>query len=166
MPTGNAESEYYKTKIMNAKEELIRHTVGLPPILHIRINVESTGVFIEGPPTEVMSKLDFDYNSGYGKQDLFGIIWHEGGTWSERTEYDGMEWWEHKKCPDIPRPTLKDEWAVKVITSDDELVLNVTSETIGGALHEAYEQLCSLAGYNELDAFKIVSASLVKKGFI
>ena len=40
--------------------------------------------------------------SGYGGQELFGTIWYEDGTWSDRGEYDGSEWWNYNKCPDIP----------------------------------------------------------------
>jgi hypothetical protein len=51
---------------------------------------------------EFLSKLDFMYDSGYGGQYLFGTIWYKDGTWSERGEYDGSEWWEYHKCPDVP----------------------------------------------------------------
>lgn len=49
-----------------------------------------------------LEKLDFEYNSGYGGQELFGTIWHEDGTWQSRGEYDGSEWWEHNEVPEIP----------------------------------------------------------------
>lgn len=29
-------------------------------------------------------------------------IWYDDGSWSERGEYDGSEWWERKTCPEIP----------------------------------------------------------------
>lgn len=48
-----------------------------------------------------LKKLDFEYDAGYGGQELFGIIWFKDGTWSTRGEYDGSEWWEHHKCPTI-----------------------------------------------------------------
>ena len=50
-----------------------------------------------------LSDLDFDYDSGYGTQNLFGTIWYEDGTWSDRGEYDGSEWYEHHACPPIPK---------------------------------------------------------------
>lgn len=40
-------------------------------------------------------------DSGYGAQELFGYIWYNDGTWSERAEYDGAEWWEHKIAPNF-----------------------------------------------------------------
>jgi len=42
------------------------------------------------------------YDSGYGGQEVFGTIWYVDGTWSDRGEYDGSEWYEYHKCPDIP----------------------------------------------------------------
>jgi hypothetical protein len=51
---------------------------------------------------EFLSKLDFMYDSGWGSQLIFGIIWFKDGTWSDRGEYDGSEWYEHHRCPDIP----------------------------------------------------------------
>jgi hypothetical protein len=52
--------------------------------------------------SDFLNKLDFMYDSGYGGQELFGTIWYTDGTWSERGEYDGSEWWNYQKCPDIP----------------------------------------------------------------
>lgn len=52
---------------------------------------------------EFLQKLDFQYDSGYGTQYLTGIIWYENDAWSERGEYDGSEWWEHKQMPIIPQ---------------------------------------------------------------
>ena len=57
---------------------------------------------IAGTLDDVLPNLDFEYDAGYGDQDVHGNIWYTDGTWSERAEYDGAEWWEHKKCPDIP----------------------------------------------------------------
>lgn len=45
---------------------------------------------------------NLEYDEGYGGQELFGTIWYIDGTWSERGEYDGSEWWQHKSCPIIP----------------------------------------------------------------
>lgn len=50
---------------------------------------------------EFLEKLDFSYDSGYGGQMLYGTIWYDDGTWSERGEYDGSEWWEHRTVPPI-----------------------------------------------------------------
>lgn len=50
---------------------------------------------------DFLSNLDYNYDNGYGGQELHGLIWYEDGTWSERGEYDGSEWWEYKSCPEI-----------------------------------------------------------------
>lgn len=49
-----------------------------------------------------LKELDFTYDSGYGGQELFGIVWLKDNTWLSRGEYDGSEWWEHNKLPEIP----------------------------------------------------------------
>lgn len=56
---------------------------------------------------EFLNSIDFNYDSGWGSQNLFGFIWFEDGTWMERYEYDGSESWDYKKCPEIP-PELLD----------------------------------------------------------
>ena len=50
--------------------------------------------------------LDFDYDDGYGRQEIMGYIWYQDGTWSERYEYDGAEWWVFKSVPAIPKELL------------------------------------------------------------
>lgn len=41
------------------------------------------------------------YNSGYGSQQLFGLVLFSDGTWLSREEYDGSEWWIHNVPPTI-----------------------------------------------------------------
>ena len=53
--------------------------------------------------TDFLNDLDFNYDDGYGGQELFGYIWLEDGTWLERGEYDGSEWWSYKHCLKIPK---------------------------------------------------------------
>ena len=55
---------------------------------------------------EFLNSLDFEYDSGYGGQDLYGTVWLEEGTWLSRGEYDGSEWWEHNVLPNIPAECL------------------------------------------------------------
>lgn len=59
--------------------------------------------------SEFLKSLDFEYDSGYGTQELFGFIWFADGTWAERGEYDGSEWWEYKHCPPISEKLEKRE---------------------------------------------------------
>ena len=42
------------------------------------------------------------YDAGYGAQYLKGIIALKNGTWYERAEYDGSEWWEYRSLPKKP----------------------------------------------------------------
>ncbi len=89
----------------NAKEEIIEHIknrkVKLVKIAFGRRYREDAQNKIEGSVVDVLPQLDFDYDSGYGGQLLFGFIWYEDGTWSERGEYGGREWWEHKVAPSL-----------------------------------------------------------------
>jgi hypothetical protein len=45
--------------------------------------------------------LDFNYDAGYGSQQLDGLVLFNDNTWLERHEYDGSEWWEYKRCPTV-----------------------------------------------------------------
>ena len=42
-----------------------------------------------------------DYDSGYGSQEWSGWISFQDGSWIERSEYDGSEWWSLKACPKL-----------------------------------------------------------------
>jgi hypothetical protein len=50
---------------------------------------------------EFLSKLNLKYDAGYGVQELIGRIWFTDGTWADRDEYDGSEWWVLRVCPKI-----------------------------------------------------------------
>jgi hypothetical protein len=51
---------------------------------------------------QFLADINYQYDDGYGVQEVFGTIWYKDGTWSERAEYDGSEWWAYKSCPPIP----------------------------------------------------------------
>lgn len=98
---GAADNEY---KTMNAKEELLKHIEGRE-VKYVRVIREMTydeKETIEGTLDEVLPRLDFEYDNGYGRQELEGTVWYSDGTWSERGEYDGSEWWEHHESPSLP----------------------------------------------------------------
>ena len=46
---------------------------------------------------------DFEYHSGYGSSEIPVnlVIVFKDGSWLERGEYDGSEWWEFKKTPKV-----------------------------------------------------------------
>ena len=48
-----------------------------------------------------LDSLDFEYDDGYGQQELFGIVWLVDDSWLSREEYDGSEWWQHNFLPPI-----------------------------------------------------------------
>jgi hypothetical protein len=89
----------------NARKELLRHAgkrrvaygkIVLYPYYERRalVTFDSHDAFLAALPA-----LDFTYDAGYGGQELFGFVVFEDGTWLERGEYDGSEWWEHKQTP-------------------------------------------------------------------
>lgn len=102
---------------MNAREEFINH-VGVKSVLCAQIqrgndyydnSYGSPSVFnlTTGWDSEdwnkFLSDLNFEYDCGYGGQNLFGTIWYVDGTWSDRGEYDGSEWYDYHVCPPIPK---------------------------------------------------------------
>lgn len=104
---------------MNAKEEFINHTAnkgrGILCAYIIRgdeyVDNRTEYLLPVGYTKEEKSKFLYDinwyYNNGYGGQELFGTIWYNDGTWSSRGEYDGSEWWDYNKCPQIPETLIK-----------------------------------------------------------
>jgi hypothetical protein len=98
---------------MNAKDEFLEEIGGKPKLkcANIKLEVEYDKYKIYSLPIgftnkqfdEYLASLDFEYDDGYGGQELYGNIWFEDGTWCERHEYDGSECWHYKKCPTIPK---------------------------------------------------------------
>ena len=89
--------------MINAQKELIEHIDGGEvEFVSIAFQKEygSEPLIIKGSLNDILPMLDFNYDNGYGGQELFGYIWFTDGTWSERREYDGSEWWERKERPD------------------------------------------------------------------
>ena len=99
----------------NAREEFLAHIDGLPN-LKCSVIRDYDAAYKYGKGKEIFLKkdfseadlqlfldaIDFEYYDGFGRQELYGFIWYEGGTWSERYEYDGSECWDYKKAPKIP----------------------------------------------------------------
>jgi hypothetical protein len=93
-----------QNETMNAKKELLDH-IENREVKYVQVILEHSydnKETIEGALDEVLPKLDFEYDNGYGGQYLEGTIWYSDGTWSDRGEYDGLEWWEHRECPSLP----------------------------------------------------------------
>jgi hypothetical protein len=83
----------------NAKAELIEH-VGDREVAFVSVAFGEPPARIKGTLEEVLPLLDFEYDAGYGGQELFGYIWYADGSWSDRGEYDGSEWWRHQTRPE------------------------------------------------------------------
>ena len=58
-------------------------------------------LYTEEDYKEFLIFLDREYDSGYGSQNLYGVIYCEDGVWIRRGEYDGSEWWEVMKYPSL-----------------------------------------------------------------
>lgn len=91
----------------NAKDEFIAHISGKQVlcceiIILDKERIELTTGWIDTEWDEFLKKIDVEYDSGYGGQELYGNIWYKDDTWSSRSEYDGSEWWKHNTCPTIP----------------------------------------------------------------
>ena len=52
---------------------------------------------------------DEEYDDSYGAQEVASdlVIVFKDGTWLERAEYDGSEWWEYKQLPKKPEKQRK-----------------------------------------------------------
>ena len=48
-----------------------------------------------------LDSLNYEYEDGWGTQELYGNVWLTDNTWYSRGECDGSEWWEYHKCPDV-----------------------------------------------------------------
>lgn len=49
-----------------------------------------------------LSELNFEYDRGFGSQELFGTVWGVNNWWAVREEYDGSEWWAKLSYPVFP----------------------------------------------------------------
>ena len=103
----------------NAKEEFLKVTkyctvvcaeisIGSLYIGDLNNEIESPIVaklpvgFTQEQLDKFLNTIDVNYDNGYGGQELFGMIWCENGIWFDRGEYDGSEWWNGNRYPEIP----------------------------------------------------------------
>ena len=89
---------------MNAKEEVLDHIAEanktMSDISYGYIHMNGTRMEFEGHiRSHQLAILDQEYDSGYGGQELDGIIVFNDGSWLSRGEYDGSEWWEYNTTP-------------------------------------------------------------------
>lgn len=94
---------------MNAKTEFLEEIEG-KTLICARIKKdyygdENTWIILKDnyTPQDLINfcnQLDFEYDSGFGGQELFGLILFSD-SYSDRGEYDGSEWWNNHKMPTI-----------------------------------------------------------------
>lgn len=95
--------------IINAKQELLK-IVNDNNITILKIDIEYYGDVdnkgkIVTKHIASLDKLDFDYDAGYGVQELYGTIYckdsNNNPVWLTREEYDGSEWWRINTIPEF-----------------------------------------------------------------
>lgn len=63
---------------------------------------------------QFLRAANIKYDNGYGAANVshgFVIVFTDG-SWLERGEYDGAEWWEYKRCFTVPEGHVPDEQLV------------------------------------------------------
>ena len=86
-----AESDYD----FSEEPELVPQAADIVAELRVGFSEEEEEAFFD--------TLNVRYDSGYGGQVLFGTLWFTDGTWADRGEYDGSEWWSLKEITVIPK---------------------------------------------------------------
>jgi hypothetical protein len=92
---------------MNARDELLSLLNDREEIVCAYLNYNGFEKILkanhsESELTRFLNSLSFEYDHGYGIQEIEGTVWLKNNIWLERREYDGAEWWERKECPEIP----------------------------------------------------------------
>ena len=93
--------------IINAKQELLK-IVTDNNITILKIDIKYYGDDynkdkIVTKHITSLDELDFDYDAGYGVQELYGTVYcktsNNDPVWLTRGEYDGSEWWVVNTVP-------------------------------------------------------------------
>lgn len=106
--------------IINARDEFSFHVLDKPAIMCVQIKYDQWKEdkyytynlpigYTNDQFAQFLESLNFTYDNGYGTQYVKGTIWYTDGTWSERAEYDGSEWWRYVSIPAIPLELQKQE---------------------------------------------------------
>lgn len=95
--------------IINAKQELLdiitsrNLTILKIEITYTHINWDDNTTITKNITT--LDDLNFDYDAGYGSQELFGVVYCKNSNnrpvWLTREEYDGSEWWNINTIPEF-----------------------------------------------------------------
>lgn len=95
--------------VINAKQELLNIitsrnlTILKIEITYTHINWDDNTAITKDITT--LDDLNFDYDDGYGSQELFGVVYCKNSNnrpvWLTRGEYDGSEWWDINTIPEF-----------------------------------------------------------------
>lgn len=95
--------------IINAKQELLdiitsrNLTILKIEITYTHTNWDDNTIITKYITT--LNDLDFDYDAGFGIQELFGVVYckdsNNSPVWLTRGEYDGSEWWDINTIPEF-----------------------------------------------------------------
>jgi hypothetical protein len=100
-------SLFINSGIENFEEETRREikNVGLTPeMVAFVTDGENSQSF-----DDFISNCNFEYNSSFGRAYInsnLEIVFNDG-SWLERGEYDGSEWWQYKKTSAKPKGVSK-----------------------------------------------------------
>ena len=100
-------------KIQKNNKEVISAIIALKRFLDTDLKIVLNPNYNEGEYNNFLKALNVEYNDAFGIQELYGYIWYNDGTWSERYEYDGSECWSYKKCP-----SFQDKNIINIIMDD------------------------------------------------
>jgi hypothetical protein len=101
---------------MNAKQELIDILHGKSNTLCAEIHTENKVFILKKNYTKkdwdsFIEKLDFKYQSIGSKQNIFGTVWLQDGSWFKRiwecNNFNCVEHWEYHQFPKIPKTLTK-----------------------------------------------------------
>ena len=69
--------------------------------VYTKVDYDSKTVVCSIATPSNLDSLDFDYDNGYGSQEIFGWITFKDNSWLERNDYDGSEWWAYRRKPGV-----------------------------------------------------------------
>lgn len=93
----------YYDSVINAREELCAKLETYEIRKKTKLTVLKIDIKFRGDSYETIESLDFDYDNGFGEQELFGTVYCKDANgnpvWFTRGEYDGSEWWKANTVP-------------------------------------------------------------------
>lgn len=109
---------------MSLKHETLA-VIGDRTVAYGKISSERGELVFDSPEEfqRGLPAMDFDYDSGYGCQEVFGTIVFTDGTWLTRGQYDGSEWWENHVIPSRAEVVGESRRKARIAELEAELAL-------------------------------------------